>query len=479
MLAGVAMALRWRFTDGAALWLLLPPVIVSWRRHTVVTLVSLSILFFGVGLWRGSLYAAKVQQYSGLFTQKVVLMGTAAEDGSYGSREQLAFTISHVQLVSPYQTALVGVVSVSGFGASTVHRGDRVQASGRLQPTLGGNQASMSFATLQVVPRPPGFLESLRRRFGVGLQSALPEPLASFGLGLLVGQKNTLPPAVSQTLLMVGLTHVIAVSGYNLTIILQAARRILGKRSKFQTAALCVALALAFLGVAGASPSLVRAALVSGLSLAAWYYGREIRPVVLLLLAAAITVVANPLYLWGNISWYLSFLSFYGVIVLGPQITHRLFGEREPKLLLAIVIESVCAEALTLPYVLHIFGQMSLVALPANLLVVALVPLAMLLTLIAGLAGMFAAAFAGWFAWPARWLLAYMLNIAHLLSRIPHAFVQNRSLSTAEMIASYAIIGMVSLTLWRSNRRNAIITDINRHSGKEKNHERSLQMVYD
>src|SRR5690606_37841161 len=102
-------------------------------------------------------------------------------------------------------------------------------------------------------------------------------------------------------------------------------------------------------------------------------------------------------------------------------------------LVATVALESLCAELMTLPYVLHIFGQMSFIGLLANVLVVALVPLAMLLCLIAGLAGMLLPAIAGWLAWPARLLLTYMLDIADLLSHIPHIFVQGLTFSLSEL----------------------------------------------
>src|SRR5690606_12381438 len=105
----------------------------------------------------------------------------------------------------------------------------------------------------------------------------------------------------------VGLIHIVAVSGYNLTIIINACRRLLQKRSRFQTLVLSLSLIGTFLLFTGYSPSIVRAALVSGLSLGLWFLGRRIKPVPLLFLAAAITAGANPLYLWSNIGWYLSF----------------------------------------------------------------------------------------------------------------------------------------------------------------------------
>jgi len=454
-------------------------MIFSWRRQTVTTLACVACFCFGFGLWRGSLSYAALRPYQTFSKQKVTVTGVAADDGAYGSREQLSFTLGSVTLQTPVTARLPGVISVSGFGAGIVHRGDIVQATGKLWPTLGGDQASMSFAELQVRPKPPDTLEQLRRRFDAGLQSALPEPLASFGLGLLIGQRNTLPANVSQALLMVGLTHIIAVSGYNLTIILRAARKMLGERSKFQTTACSIALMAVFLGIAGASPSIVRAAWVSGLGLATWHYGRTIKPLPLLLLTASVSVLANPLYLQGNVRWYLSFLAFFGVMIIAPLLTRRFFGAKEPKLFTAIIIESLCAEAMTVPYVLHVFGQLSLVALPANLLVVALVPLGMIATLAAGVAGALAASFVGWFAWPARLLLTYMIDVATLLSHIPHVFVQNRSFSGTAMLGAYVIVALAVLMLWQKVGRSGTITEKKTETEGVAEHERTFQMVYD
>jgi competence protein ComEC len=258
-----------------------------------------------------------------------------------------------------------------------------------------------------------------------------------------------LPEATDQQLRQVGLTHIIAVSGYNLTVIVMACRRLLARHSKYQATALCVALIAVFLALTGSSPPIVRASLISVIGIAAWHYGHTIKPLVLLLVGAAITVVANPLYFWGNVSWYLSFLAFFGVLVLAPLVTRRLMGNKEPKIVATILIESTCATVMVVPYVLYIFGQTSLISLVANMLVVPLIPLAMVVGLVAGLGDMWRAAWAGWFAWPARLLLKYMLDIAALLSRVPHAFVENIGVSLVVMLSMYAILAAITFILWR------------------------------
>ena len=396
----------------------------------------------------------ELQAYHTYALHKVTFTATANIDAVYGKQTQLSFVVRDVHLTSPRNQKVPGTVKVSGFGETMVYRGDRLQVTGKLYPTRGANQATVSFAQLHKVGSTTSTIDSVRRKFAAGMQSVLPEPLASFGLGLLVGQRNTLPDALTQALLMVGLTHIISVSGYNLTILLEAAKRLMGNRSKVVSTGIALALIFGFLAIAGTSASIVRAAVISILGLSAWYYGRTVKPLLLLLLAGAGTAYANPVYVWADISWYLSFLAFFGILVLGPVVTHKLYIDRQPALIPQILIESLCAEIMTIPFVLYIFGQFSFVSLLANMLVVALIPLAMLLSFVAGLAGMLVGNVAGWFAWPAQVLLTYMLDIVNLLSRIPHVFQQNRYLSAVDMAVCYAgVVLLLGFAFWHKKRR--------------------------
>jgi competence protein ComEC len=176
----------------------------------------------------------------------------------------------------------------------------------------------------------------------------------------------------------------------------------------------------------------------------------------LLALAACATAGINPFYLWSDIGWHLSFLAFFGVLVVAPLITTRLFGTTEPKPLTAVLMESLCALLMTIPFVLYIFSQISLVALMANLLVVPLVPLAMLLALVAGLAGMLLPTISGLLALPAQVLLTYMLDLAQLFSRIPQALVERR-LSLGSMLFLYGCITLFVLVLWRATEKKRVI----------------------
>lgn len=425
------------------------------KRYIFVVLILLAGL---LGWWRGSVYMERLSMYQSLYGKDVTLQVTALEDGIYNDKGQLTFTADKLKVGRPQEYRLVGQIEVSGFGATAVYRGDIIQAQGQLFPKRGANQAGMSFAALSVVSRSDSVVDKVRRQFAVGLQNALPEPLASFALGLLIGQRNTLGQALNDELITVGLIHIVAVSGYNLTVLTHASQKLFAKRSRYQSLVFSLLLIGLFLLLTGSSPSIVRAALVSILGLFTWYFGRRVRPVLLLLIAAAITAGINPLYLWSNIGWYLSFTAFFGVLVLAPLLQQKFLstGLRE-RLLPTVLFETTAAQLCTLPIILFIFGRLSIISIIANLLVVPVVPFAMIFSLLAGVSGMMSWGLTGLVALPAKLLLEYILSIAGALAKVPYANVAFE-ISALQMVSLYALILSITALLYRKSlqRRDTI-----------------------
>ncbi len=450
-LAGLGVA-RLLSLDSNWVWLTLILNLALFRQKRLLP-ITIALFAFSFGWWRGSIVMQQLLPYQSLNNQKVVIRAVADTDAVYGDKTQLTFDVVSAKVIKPVEAELRGKIKVAGFGTNMVYRGDSVDVEGKLFKTRGSRQASISFADISVTARSASRIDTLRRRFNSGMESALPEPLASFAIGLLIGQRSTLPQDVSNRLSMVGLTHIVAVSGYNLTIIVIAMRRVLGKRSKYQSAFFSLLLIGLFLMVTGFSASIVRAALVSVLSLVAWYYGRSIRPILLIAMAAAITAGLNPFYLWSDIGWYLSFLAFFGVLVVAPLLSKRLFRKKEPRPLTMVLLESFSAQLMTAPLIMYIFGQISVIGLAANLLIVPLVPFAMLVSVIAGLAGMLVPALAGWLALPARLILTYMLDLVTLLSQIPHALVA-KSLRLPDMMLLYGAVVLICVVLWHKISKN-------------------------
>ncbi len=403
------------------------------------------------GLWRGGNMSAELRGYSGLVGHKVIVSGDVVEDATYNTKKQQDFRLQNVVAGG---TQLPGQVRVTLFGGRRPHRGDHVVVDGKMYGGFGNYQAAIYYAHLDSFREGHGWIEALRRWFAARVYSVLPDPEASLGLGFLVGIKSQLPDDLNDQLRLVGLTHIVVASGYNLTILVRLARRLFEKRSKYQTALASTLLIAGFVMVTGFSASMSRAALVTGLSLAAWYYGRHIHPLVILGLSAYITAAINPMYVWADLGWWLSFLAFAGVMLLSPVLQKRIYGTHEPKLLGQVVLETVSAEIMTLPLIVMIFGTVPLLALPANILVVPLVPLAMLVTFIAGALGWILP----YLAMPATWLLTYMINLVSLFAG---AKLQATIVMPAPaMLAMYAGLAVITLILWRVTKHDPLARNL-------------------
>jgi competence protein ComEC len=447
-LAGLGLSRKIYLPIG--LWLLVfSPSLILLKKKSLISLLIAAVLGLGLGIWRGQAYMQKLSELNNLAGQKVTLEVTANNDAVYGTKSQIEFNAGQIMMMSPYRSNLSGNIKVSGFGEPMVYRGDRVEVIGKIFPMRGSNQVRMAYAGLRITAQDGSWFNQMTRRFSTGMENALPEPLASFGLGLLVGQRTNLPADVLNQLTVVGLIHIVAVSGYNLTILIRAIQR-LKIRSKYQRVSLSFILIIGFLMVTGFSASIVRAALVSVLGLLAWYYGRTLRPILIIAFAAALTGLFNPFYVWSDIGWYLSFLAFFGILVIAPIINSYL-PKFENQNLTLVLVETLSAEIMTLPLIMMVFGQMSIVAIVANLLVVPLVPVAMLLCAIAALAGAWLLAFAGWFAWPARIILTYILDLVHMLASIPH-IVLHLTLNPTLMLSMYLLITTFAAVFYRRSK---------------------------
>lgn len=424
---------------------------VAWL--SIIAALSCGLL---LGLWRGGEMHRLVLGYDQFLGQQVMVTGQVQQDATYGKKRQIEFMIDHI--VAKDQK-LPGQIRVTSFSPVEPRQGDRITVSGKLREGFGNYQAGMYFAQIRSVTPSESWLASVRRTFGAAVLSVVPEPQASLGLGFLLGIKSQLPDELTDQLKIVGLTHIVVASGYNLTILVRAARRALARYSKYLATFAAVLLMIGFLGVTGFSPSMSRAALVTSLSLAAWYYGRVIHPVALLLVAAAVTAGLNPLYIWGDIGWYLSFLAFAGVMLGAPLLERCIFRKRDVPQLAQVGIETFCAELATLPLTLFVFGSISTIGLLANVLVVPVVPLAMLATFVGGLSTLLLPGLGAWLALPAHWILGYIIGVVDWLAAIPWAR-EPLSLTWSGMIVLYAALLLCGWFLLRRTKHSYLNTSI-------------------
>ena len=281
---------------------------------------------------------------------------------------------------------------------------------------------------------PGSLVATLRGALLGGLNDLVPEPEAALGAGILLGVRSSIAPEISDAFATSGLTHVVAISGWNIAIvaaIVLALVRPLGRTrgGKWTTAMAAAATVGGYVLLTGASPSVVRAALMAGAMLVGRLGGSRAHATSALGLAALAMLLVAPAVLW-DVGFQLSLLATAGLIWFGRGIEGRL--GRWPAWLREPVALTLAAQLTTLPVILVNFERLSLVAPLSNVLVVPLVPLAMLGSAAAAAGGILIGTIpttpigdaVAWFLGGATWLvLRAMIAVGQATAALPLAAV--------------------------------------------------------
>jgi competence protein ComEC len=306
-------------------------------------------------------------------------------------------------------------------------------------------------------------IHSLRRELSSALTEALPEPQASLGRGILLGERSALPQDLTDDLNATSTSHIIALSGYNVTLVaglvIGGLAWLVGRRN---AALLALAAIVAYTVLAGPSPSLLRAAIMGALYIVATLLGRPSSGIVSLLVAAAVMTGLDPPVIQ-DVSFQLSFAAAAGLVLLVPLLRERAAQAFSPLradprslrqgllgMLFETAIVTTAAVVSTLPLIALYFQRLSLVALPANLLVVPAFPFIMITSMLVAVGGLVSGGFAALLG-SVAWLgLAYMTETVRLLADVPFASLELRGFNMGHAVALYALIAVL---VWAMSRR--------------------------
>ena len=421
--------------------------IVGFINKSYLAVVLVLVAGLLLGFYRGGVELQSQLEYQKYINEEVIASGVVSEDPTFDTDGDVRLKLKNVEIEGSEAS---GILWVGTGGDVLIKRSDFVTVQGRLTEGFGNIPAAIFRARVVAVERQDyaDVGRDTRDWFAEGIRASIREPEASLGAGFLLGQKTVLPEKLDNELQLLGLTHIVVASGYNLTILIRFARRFLVKISRFTALAGSFALVYWFLQITGNSPSMTRASLIAVISLFAWYYGRKLHPIVLLSFSAALTVVINPSYAWGDIGWLLSFTSFIGVIMLAPLLQSYFWGDSKPGNIRQVFVETLSAQALTLPIIAYVFGQYSPLSLVANVLILPLIPIAMALTAVAGLAGVILPVGQQIVGLPAEFVLRYMTAVVNYLAQLPLASAEIVFTFTT-VIVSYIAIFTFMLHMWR------------------------------
>ncbi len=278
-----------------------------------------------------------------------------------------------------------------------------------------------------------------RQYLQVQIEHLWPAPESALMSGLLYGDSSALPNDIKEDFSRAGISHIVAVSGYNTSIIVLAVMTILifvglFRRQAFWMANLQLVLFVIF---TGASASVVRAAIMAGVLLSAERIGRMGNMLNVLVMTACIMILINPYILVWDVGFQLSFLSTVGIVYFHPIISPRL--SFLPEWLGEILSATLSAICLTAPLTIYQFGQFSLVAPLSNILVLWLIPVLMFLGLGVLVLNIFSFALAQIFAWLTYIGLHYIIFVAKIMAGW-HGAVRELTIPTWLMFLVYILI---------------------------------------
>jgi len=285
-------------------------------------------------------------------------------------------------------------------------------------------------------------LFTFKKAFLSNISEVIAEPEASLLGGLVVGAKQSLGEDLLDDFRKTGIIHIVVLSGYNVTIVAEAIMRFFSFLPRAFNISFGAISIILFAIMTGAGATIVRASIMALLVILARATGRVYEITLALFVAGFLMVFQNPKILVFDPSFQLSFMATLGLIYLAPvlekyfQFVPTRFQIRE------FAMATLATQIFVLPLLLYKIGELSLVSLPVNLLILILIPLTMLAGFLAGIFGFVSTILSLPFAFIAYALLFYELKIVEIFASIPFASVSFHTFPLWLMISIYFIYGI-------------------------------------
>lgn len=384
----------------------------------------------------------------------MTVVGVVAEEPDVRDRfVNLRVAVQQVQLADGTAVDVSGVVQMQTFRYPIIGYGSQISATGKLETppeqeefsykaylARQGVHSLMSMPRTAVLAEGQGSLFyhalfALKQKAQITIQQLLPSPQADLLVGILLGNDNGMPPDLSEDFRTTGMTHIIAISGFNIAVLIAIlvsfAEPMLGRRGAAVFAVVGIGL---YTILVGAEASVVRAAIMGTIYLGTQrWLGRPNFAFASLFAAGGLMTLANPFTLW-DVGFQLSFMATLSLMVYADPLTRwaerqllRVVSRQRMQQLMGLLSEAViitlAAQILTLPLMIGYFEQLSLISLLSNAVILPVQPAVMSWGGLATLAGMVWSPLGQLLAWMVWLPLTYTIIFVEAFAAVPHAAV--------------------------------------------------------
>jgi len=282
-------------------------------------------------------------------------------------------------------------------------------------------------------------------------QQALPLEKSAFLSGIVLGERGEFSKEFKEAMAKSGTTHLVALSGYNISIIIWAVFSLflttfgLGRKSAFWFSILIIIL---FVLMTGAEASVVRAAIMGVIALLSKEIGRAYSFRNAVIFAGFLMILKNPKVLNFDVGFQLSFLAVIGLVYLSPLIKKVFRFKKESLFAWQDNFSStLSAQLMVMPLLISYFSNFSPFSFLTNLLILSVIPITMALGFMMALIGFIFMPLALVFGWFVNIFLSYEIFIIKIFGNINIFNIS--SLSLVLVMLYYA--ALISLFLFAKN----------------------------
>ena len=286
------------------------------------------------------------------------------------------------------------------------------------------------------------FLIKVKTKFIGIINKTIPNPESSLLLGLLLGVQSSLGSNLLEIFRASGLIHIIVLSGYNITLIIEVVRRMTNFLSRNTQITLCMLFILMFVIMVGPDIPVIRSSMMAIVSLIALHFHREYVALRALGLIFVLLILWNPLSLFYDPSLHLSVLATAGIILLTSKLEKYFssLGLGDKFGLRGILAATLGTQIFVIPYLAFAIGEVSIVSLFANITAIPFVPFAMLFGFLTAILGFIFLPFAYILGTFTYFLLNIIIGIATFFGSLEFATVLVPEISISLLIIFYAFL---------------------------------------